>query len=929
MLTHHIFSRFRWVFCQLETLRQLVNRDLRGTLEKLPKTLDETYEQILKDINEGNREHARRLLHCLAVAIRPLRVEEFAEILAFDFDGAKGNIPKFRAEWRSTDQEEAVLRTCSSLITVIDNRDFRGDVVSRVVQFSHFSVKEFLVSDRLASPAREVSRYHILPGLAHTILVQTCLGYLLHLDTPTDWDDTVKRFPLARYAAQHWVAHAQFEDVASHVGDGMRSLFDPDKHHLEAWLLIYDIDTYKGRAPLDGPPNHLCYAALCGFHDVVEHLIITHPQLINSFGGWRDIPLFAALSNNHIRAAELLVQHGAKVDIRGKNGLTLLQMLLDKDEDVFEREDIVVMGSFLVRHGADPNVRRSDLSTPLHDAVMYGIVELVLLLLEKGANVDSRNDKGRTPLHFVSWDEESEEAQGRSTTQLLLERGANVNAQDKDGATPVLVAAHHDDSRLAEVLLEHGAEINAKNNDCQTALHRGVGSPSLARLLLRHGANVNDEGKDHETPLHLATRWQSFETAQILLEHDAKPNVVNKDGKTPLHLVLEHKEHDLLESAEIHAPRLVRLLLERGANVNAQDKDNTTPFLLAMKWWSCEMAQILLEHDAQPNVVDKNGKTPLHFVLEAEVYYPAIGEVDAAIPARGRLLLELGANVNAHDKDNTTPLHLAMKWGSREMVQILLEHDAQPNVVDKDGKPPLHLVLELVPYYRQVEQTHAAWPWSLPAHVADVFAQYKDSTTPMHLVFERKIYDITRMLLACGAEPNVKDYCGRTPLHLLLTSFSSNHDSISDLACLLLDYGADVNARGQYHATPLLLAIERHMNDIARILLERGADPNVKNTRGKTPLHLLLERYFHDYEDINSVLIVERLLLERGADVNAQDEDNITPLYLAYRQRRFEIALVIIDSTNTEKDVHLAQSYITLEGEYSSQEKVLISYGFH
>ena len=167
-------------------------------------------------------------------------------------------------------------------------------------------------------------------------------------------------------------------------------------------------------------------------------------------------------------------------------------------------------------------------------------------------------------------------------------------------------------------------------------------------------------------------------------------------------------------------------------------------------------------------------------------------------------------------------------------------------------------------------------------------------------------------------------------MHLLLTNgFSSNHDSISDLARLLLDHGADVNARGKCHAAPLLLAIEWHMDDITRILLERGADPNVKNTRGKTPLHLLLKRHLHYHDDINDILIVERLLLERGADLNAQDEDNTTPLYLAYRHRRFEVALVILDSTNTEKDVHRAHSYITLEGECSSQEKVLISYDFH
>src|SRR6266571_6644813 len=150
-----VLSRFRWVVCQLETLRRSVQRNVRGILEKLPRTLDETYERVLKEINEHNREHARRLLHCLAVAVRPLRVEELAETLAFDFDGAQGGIPEFHAGWQRKDKEQAVLFTCSSLITVVDgynadDADDDDDNVNddcRVVQFSHFSVKEFLISN--------------------------------------------------------------------------------------------------------------------------------------------------------------------------------------------------------------------------------------------------------------------------------------------------------------------------------------------------------------------------------------------------------------------------------------------------------------------------------------------------------------------------------------------------------------------------------------------------------------------------------------------------------------------------------------------------------------------------------------------------------------------------------------------------------------
>src|SRR6266571_4582264 len=104
-------NRFRWVFCQLEVLRHCFPANLRYILEELPKSLDETYKRILKEISIANQEHAYRLLQCLVVATRPLRVEELAEVLAFDFTGA---IPKLITDWRWEDQEEAVLSACSS-----------------------------------------------------------------------------------------------------------------------------------------------------------------------------------------------------------------------------------------------------------------------------------------------------------------------------------------------------------------------------------------------------------------------------------------------------------------------------------------------------------------------------------------------------------------------------------------------------------------------------------------------------------------------------------------------------------------------------------------------------------------------------------------------------------------------------------------------
>ena len=135
------------------------------------------------------------------VSIRPLRVEALAEIVAFRFHEAAP--PTFDAAWRPEDAEEAVMSACSSLIAIVPRED------RRIVQFSHFSVKEYLTSERLATSDEPLSYYHILPETAHTILAHASLGVLLQLDDKVDRKAIISHFPLALYAARYWIDHAQ------------------------------------------------------------------------------------------------------------------------------------------------------------------------------------------------------------------------------------------------------------------------------------------------------------------------------------------------------------------------------------------------------------------------------------------------------------------------------------------------------------------------------------------------------------------------------------------------------------------------------------------------------------------------------------------------------------------------------------------------
>ena len=209
-------------------LQHCFPQSIRRTLNELPKSLDETYERVLKEIGTANRDLAHRLFQCLTVAIRPLRVEELAEILAFDFDGAEGTTPKLNRDWRWEDRQRAVLSACSSLITLV------GNGRSRAIQFSHFSVKEFLTSDRLSASKGEALHFRILPEPAHTTFAQACLGTLLQLDGSSKKYKVPPRLPLVGYASQNLVKHAQFGVVSSRIEDGMRCLFDSDKPHFAA-----------------------------------------------------------------------------------------------------------------------------------------------------------------------------------------------------------------------------------------------------------------------------------------------------------------------------------------------------------------------------------------------------------------------------------------------------------------------------------------------------------------------------------------------------------------------------------------------------------------------------------------------------------------------------------------------------------------------
>jgi ankyrin repeat protein len=550
-------------------------------------TLDETYERMLLEMDSNEREYVIRLFQCLAVSCRPLRTNELAEVLATQFD--TGQIPRLNIDWRPEDHDETVLLACSNLVTTIDLGDHHDDNDhgdTRFVHFSHYSVKEFLTSERLAgSMEKNLSQFYISPESAHTTLAQSCIGTLLQLDNHTE--DIVRSFPLAKYAAQYLFHHVQCDGVESRIENGIERLFDPDRPHFAVWVSMHDVGHVSSDSPLGEPinppkPSPLYYATLFGFLRPVEYLVITRRQDPNKSPGGLGSPLHAAAFLGHTAIAR-----------------------------------------FLLEHTADVNARNKYHPTPLHRAVERGNLDVAQLLLGFGADVNVLDHSGVSPLHKAS------RYQNLDLAELLVKGGADVNVRDKSKSTPLHEASRNGDLNVMQFLLSHGADINVLNRQGVAPLHEASRSQKLdaVELLVKGGAAVNVRDKRMSTPLHKASGRGDLDVVQVLLGLGARVNVHGQQGVTPLQEATRYEKLDV-----------VKLLLEKGADVNARNKSKSTALHEAAGVGNLDITKLLLSHGAEVNAFDRWGDSPIHTASRFQ-------KIDVV-----ELLVKNGANVNVRER---------------------------------------------------------------------------------------------------------------------------------------------------------------------------------------------------------------------------------------------------------------------------------------
>uniref|UniRef100_A0A8C2D4P0 Ankyrin 3 n=1 Tax=Cyprinus carpio TaxID=7962 RepID=A0A8C2D4P0_CYPCA len=497
-------------------------------------------------------------------------------------------------------------------------------------------------------------------------------------------------------------------------------------------------------------------------------------------------PLHVASKRGNANMVRLLLERGARIDAKTKDGLTplhcgarsgheqVLEMLLDRGAPILSKTknglsplhmatqgDHLNCVQLLLHHEVPVDDVTNDYLTALHVAAHCGHYKVAKVLVDKKANPNAKALNGFTPLHIAC------KKNRIKVMELLLKHGASIQAVTESGLTPIHVAAFMGHENIVTQLTNHGASPNTMNVRGETALHMAAraGQANVVKFLVANGADVDAKAKDDQTPLHISSRLGKPDIVQQLLQHGASPDATTTSGYTPLHLAARDGHKDVGS-----------ILLDNGASLGITTKKGFTPLHVAAKYGKIEVAKLLLQKRAPPDAAGKSGLTPLHVAAHYDNQKVAL------------LLLDQGASPHAAAKNGYTPLHIAAKKNQMEIATTLLEYGADTNATTRQGISPLHLAAQ-----------------------------------------EGNV-DMVTLLLARETAINLGNKNGLTPLHL-----AAQEDKVN-VSEVLVNHGAKVNAKTKNGYTPLHQAAQQGHTHIINLLLQHGASPNELTVNGNTAL---------------------------------------------------------------------------------------------
>ncbi|PPQ94485.1 hypothetical protein CVT25_013768 [Psilocybe cyanescens] len=449
---------FRWMALQLQELAKCYSEDAAiKQLARLPDGLNGIYDQILEAIDKRYHDETLIFLQWLAFSMRPMKIVELADTVTVDFDGQNGPVCNIKKRYNNPYD---LLKRCSSL--VIESNG--------VIKLSHFSVKEYLLST--------VNKdFKINKEISHSKIAEISIVYLLQFNSVEFLtENMLESFPLAGYAAQHWIDHLRLGTMNSMLYQSVLSLFTLESAFTN-WIKILNIDVLQkntqdfalDREKFQSP---LYYASLSGMEQVLKHLIEQK----------KDINIQREPYDNALQAA------------------------------CHEGHEVIV--KLLLEDGADINAQERQYGNVLQATCYQGHEALVKLLLEDGADVNAQGGEYGNALQAASY-------QGYEViVKLLLEHGADVNAQGGQYGNALQAACYQGYEVIVKLLLEHGADVNAQEEQYGNALQAACyqGHKAVIKLLLKYRADVNAVGGEYGSALHTASARGHKEVIMLLQE---------------------------------------------------------------------------------------------------------------------------------------------------------------------------------------------------------------------------------------------------------------------------------------------------------------------------------------------------------------------------------------------------------------------------
>ena len=367
---------------------------------------------------------------------------------------------------------------------------------------------------------------------------------------------------------------------------------------------------------------------------------------------------------------------------------------------------------------------------------------------------------------------------------------------------------------------------------------------------------------------HLLCFARSKEDAEVMLALPGiETNVYDTRGITPLISTVERGVVDVA-SALIEAP----------VDVNKATPDGTTALHVAAKKGHAQLTSMLLRAaGVNVNPVNNLNATPLHAATMHRRYRIVEMLVNTA-----------GIAINAADTAGFTPLHIAAVLGYTEIIATILSHHG----VNLDTRIGDH---EYAPMHFATERGHVRAVELLIAAGADVNIQNAGGVTPLIVAASRRNEGMLDAIISApGVDVNMRMGDGRAPLH-----FAVIHKHIAAIE-MLIEAGADVNMRMGDGRAPLHIAVMKKRVRAVELLLEAGADVNMHMGDGRAPLHIAVEE--------KQMRAVNLLLAAPGADVNIQTADGTmaTPLHFAARGGNEEIVLAILGTRGVDKNMRMA-----------------------